>query len=275
MRMIHKVSLALGVAIASLAIPASATHVWGGYHWARQVNPFTIQVGDNVTTQWDASLAIASTDWTASTVLNTQIVAGGTKARRCGATAGKVEVCNATYGNTQWLGIASISITSGNHITAGTVKLNDTYYNTATYNTPAWRQLVMCQEIGHTFGLGHQDENFANANLNTCMDYTNQPTTNQHPNVHDYDLLLDIYSHLDSTTTIASGMARSRAMPGVVMPEIGDTPKTWGRPVHFLRDGRPDVYMRIDGPGRMTVTHVFWIPGKGPQHIRDDGTHAD
>lgn len=275
MRSISKATFALGVAIASLAIPASASHSWENYHWARQANPFTLQLGDNVTSQWDASLATSNIDWTASTVLNTVIGPGGTRARRCSATAGKVEVCNSTYGNTQWLGIASISIGSGNHITAGTVKLNDTYYNTAQYNTPAWRNLVMCQEIGHTFGLAHQDENFANANLNTCMDYTNLPTTNQHPNAHDYELLLDKYSHLDSTTTLASSVSRSRATPGVVMPEIGDTPKTWGRPVKFLRDGRPDVYMRIDGPGRMTLIHVFWVPGKGPQHIRDDGTHAD
>jgi hypothetical protein len=40
----------------------------------------------------------------------------------------------------------------------------------------------MCQEVGHTFGLDHQDENFNNTNLGTCMDYTNDPSTNQHPN---------------------------------------------------------------------------------------------
>ncbi len=33
----------------------------------------------------------------------------------------------------------------------------------------------MCQEIGHDFGLDHQDENFNNPNLGTCMDYTNDP----------------------------------------------------------------------------------------------------
>ena len=33
----------------------------------------------------------------------------------------------------------------------------------------------MCQVGGHDFGLDHQDEDFINANLNTCMDYTNDP----------------------------------------------------------------------------------------------------
>ena len=53
--------------------------------------------------------------------------------------------------------------------------MNDSYFNTAKYNTPAWRRLVMCQEVTHDFGLDHQDEIFNNANLGSCMDYTNDP----------------------------------------------------------------------------------------------------
>jgi hypothetical protein len=30
-------------------------------------------------------------------------------------------------------------------------------------------------------------ETFDNPILGTCMDYTSDPTTNQHPNRHDYD----------------------------------------------------------------------------------------
>ena len=112
-------------------------------------------------------------------------------------------MCNGAYGNNGWLGIASIWAT-GDHITQGTVKLNDTYFDTAQYNTPAWRNLVMCQEVGHTFGLDHQDENFTNPNLGTCMDYTNSPASNQRPNAHDYQQLQTIYAHLDSTSTVGA-----------------------------------------------------------------------
>lgn len=263
-RSILKGALALGVAAAALTTPASANHSWGGYHWARTSNPFTIKLGDNVDSKWDSYLVTTSSDWTASSVLDTVIVPGGTKPRNCRATTGRVEVCNSTYGNTGWLGIASISITSGNHITSGTVKNNDTYFNTSSYNTPAWRNMVMCQEVGHTFGLDHQDEDFSNPNLNTCMDYTNNPESNQHPNQHDYDQLVTIYSHTDSSTTVGA------ALPGSKPAEVGNSPKSWGRPVHFLRDGRPDTYVRLDGPGRLTVTHVFWVPGKGPQDSHVD-----
>src|SRR6266571_1036837 len=112
-----------------------------------------------------------------------------------------------------WLGVAQIWV-SGLHIIQGTVKLNDTYFNTSTYNKPEWRNLVMCQEVGHTFGLDHQDTNFSNTNLGTCMDYTSNPLgppDNEHPNQHDYDELVTIYNHLDSTTTV--GTAQTIRMP--------------------------------------------------------------
>ncbi|MES2147238.1 MAG: hypothetical protein V4491_05230, partial [Pseudomonadota bacterium] len=115
MKTLFKGALALGVAAAALTTPASATHSWGGYHWARTSNPFTLKLADNVDSSWDAYLATTSVDWTASAALNTVIVTGGAKPRSCRATTGRVEVCNAAYGNTGWLGIASISIASGNH----------------------------------------------------------------------------------------------------------------------------------------------------------------
>ena len=51
-------------------------------------------------------------------------------------TAGRMEVCNGSYGSTGWLGIAQIWLTSGSHITQATTKLNDTYFDTPAYNTP-------------------------------------------------------------------------------------------------------------------------------------------
>ena len=65
-------------------------------------------------------------------------------------------------------------------------KMNDTYHDAAPYNRDGWRDMVMCQEVGHTFGLGHQDENFSNGNLGTCMDYTSDPDgppANRAPNL--------------------------------------------------------------------------------------------
>src|SRR6266567_7362536 len=38
----------------------------GHAHWARTANPFTIKLGDNVSSAWDSYLAVASSDWTLS-----------------------------------------------------------------------------------------------------------------------------------------------------------------------------------------------------------------
>ena len=228
----------------------SANHSWGGYHWARTSNPFTLKVGDNVSSQWDGILNTTISDWSKSTVLDLTKVAGQATTKRCRATTGRVEVCNSTYGNNGWLGVAQIWA-SGSHITQGTVKLNDTYFNTSTYNTTAWRNLVSCQEVGHTLGLDHQDTNFNNPNLGTCMDYTNDPSTNQHPNQHDYDELVIIYTHLDSSTTVG-------AMPAEMANGDFSAQSTWGQVVAVSHNGQVALYERNFGHGQEVFTFVFW-----------------
>lgn len=253
--------LAASAALAGMAAgPAAATHSWGGYHWARTANPFTLKLGDNVNGAWDSYLVTTSSDWTASTVLDTMIVAGGTTGRRCRATAGRVEVCNSTYGANGWLGLASVWA-NGGHITQGTVKVNDTYFNTSTYNKPEWRNLVMCQEVGHTLGLDHQDEIQTNANLGTCMDYTNDPKgvaangplRNESPNQHDYDQLLAIYAHLDATTTVSQTAPNAAAAAGA-----GNSQAEWGQAIRYSGDGRPSLFVRDAGNGEQVFTFVIW-----------------
>lgn len=249
-------SLVLAVGVAALSSALYANHSWGGYHWARTANPFALKLGDNVSATWDPILRTTSSDWSQSTVLDTTIVAGGANPKNCRPTSGRVEVCNSAYGNTGWLGVAQIWA-SGGHITQATVKLNDTYFNTAQYNTTAWRNLVSCQEVGHTFGLAHQDENFTNPNLGTCMDYTNDPSTNQHPNKHDYDELVTIYSHLDSTTTVGQSInmpAGFAALGSNHVENFGELVQRNGRQAtYILHLGRNE-----HGLEQAIVTHVFF-----------------
>ena len=245
-------SVAVAVTALVVAITASAafaTHAWGNYHWARTSNPFTLKLGDNVTSAWDSYLNTASSQWSQSSVLDTTVVAGQSKGK-CRPTAGRVEVCNGSYGNNGWLGQAQIWA-SGNHITQGTVKLNDTYFASPSYDTIGWRSLVMCQEVGHTFGLGHQDEDFNNAPIvpHTCMDYFS-PASNETvgPNQHDYDELAIIYAHLDSTTTIGS--------------PVGNTP---GNAPSFSQASRANGSVYVDRlpNGASKTTFVFWTPNGG------------
>ncbi len=230
---------------------AQANHSWGGYHWARTANPFTLKLGDNVGAVWDGHLTTASGDWSVSSALDTTIIAGQSKGN-CRPTNGRVEVCNRTYGFNGWLGLAQIWVTSDQHITNGVVKLNDTYFNTPTYNTPAWRNLVVCQEIGHTIGLDHQDENFSNPPLGTCMDYSSDPTPNQHPNQHDYDQLEAIYAHLDSVTTLSQSNVSNRRDAN--HEDSGE----WGKSRKRDARGRTSIYEQDLGKGEKVFTFVFW-----------------
>ena len=262
----------IGAVTVFTAMP-SANHSWGNYHWATTTGKVTLQTGDNVDNTWESYLNGAIADWNQSVVIELVKVAGGARPKNCRPTAGRIETCNASYGNNGWLGIAQIWA-SGSHITQAVTKLNDTYFKTATYNTPAWRRLVTCQEIAHDFGLDHQDETFDNANLGSCMDYTNDPDggaggavnndpSNEHPNSHDYSQLLTIYNHKDSTDTAALTTAQDEAGDD-------DGPAAWGRLVRSSRNNRVQIYEKDLGRGQKKITHVFWAD---PERDRQEQDH--
>jgi len=260
----HVLAVVVMFGVAAWSPQAAATHCWADstgacYHWGRQANPFTLELGNNLSSEWQQFLVTTSMDWSDADDLDTQIAPGGTNPKRCGATRGRVEVCNSSYGNNGWLGLAQIWI-SGDHIVQGVTKLNDTYFTSGTYNTPAWRNLVMCQEVGHTLGLDHQDENFNNDPLGTCMDYSSDPEPNQHPNAHDYDELALIYAHLDSVTTVGqtSSPKKGRRMPPAMAEIDFATPAQWGKLVRSLNRGMREVYELDFGGGNKVFTFVIW-----------------
>ena len=233
---------------ATLTGSAAATHSWNNYHWARTSNPFTIRVIDANSSTWDGNLDAAIADWNSSSVLNV-VKESGSVDKRCRAVRGKVKSCNGSYGQNGWLGLAQIWL-SGGHISQGTAKMNDTYFSMPQYNAPTKRQHVMCQEIGHDWGLGHQDE--SGADLNTCMDYSNA-LDNPSPNAHDFDQLRLIYAHLDGSTTIAASLAEDpNAKPDKVE----------------RNDRIADSIITEDfGDGSKKVTHVFWaLETRGRAH---------
>lgn len=291
----------VSVAALSVGSPALADHSWNNYHWSKGSGELSVRVGDNVDSRWDGHLRVAlgadaegrpfkgdKASWNDSDVIGSPLVAGETDPKRCRAAAGRIEVCNARYGRTGWLGVAGISI-SGGHIVSGYTKVNDTYFDTDKYNTPAWKQFVMCQEIGHDYGLGHYDETFTNRNNGTCMDYTNVPgggvvfengkevnygPTNEYPSnvlpAHDYTQLETIYAHIDQSTTnfgertLGAGPAAADAVL-----EGGNSPADWGRAVDYDGEGRPHIFEKNEG-GRKIITHVFWAIGEGPKGGHND-----
>ena len=250
-------SLVVAILIANTG-PVEASHAWSTYHWATTAKPFTLQLGNNMTAaDWTSYLGTASSDWSAATggnPLRTTLVTGAGK-KRCGAVSGRVEVCNGNYGQNGWLGLAQIWLSNG-HIVQGTTKMNDSYFNLATYNNPNEKLHVVCQEVGHTFGLDHQSTD--GSSQNTCMDYFSNTganaasTLSTHPNAHDYGELALIYGHNDgynSYTTVAA--APVLGLGGAAGADGHGTPAGASK-------ARGSWYAQDLGNGRALVTHVYW-----------------
>ena len=317
--------LRLALASAAVAVasgPATANHSWSTYHWniATTNAPFDVYV--NVASYWRSTtdgtgaardiIGDAIGDWDdpsqASTAPHTAAHPDGGKAhdgstygdylhpvdaaatggdpKKCSPISGAIYVCSANYGFRGWLGVATVW-TSGSHIIQATTKLNDSYHASGTYASHAWRATVACQEIGHDFGLGHQDENTSNDTSGSCMEYTNNPLGNETPDWHDFEQLQTIYqAHIDGKDPVSGGGGGrpGRAEPGAfTFREVGGAQagssetvvKGWGRAIGYDAHGRPNRFEQDVGKGVRKFTHVTWVPGFRPEahHMGDDHTH--
>ena len=245
----------LAAAIAVGSFSAYATHSWNGYHWARTTSSFTLRTLDstvaNSNANWPALLATAASQWSQSTKLDLAVSAydnSSTGRRKCSAVAGKIRVCNGSYGKNGWLGLASINLDSNGHISQGTAKMNDSY--TSSWADPNESKHVMCQEVGHTFGLDHQSTD--GSSQNTCMDYSNSPTSTA-PNQHDYDELVTIYGHTDSYNGYSTSAAVTAAQANSMAGEV-----PLGHLVHV--DANYALYVAADGKGGLWINRATLAP---------------
>ncbi len=290
----------VSAAVVAASGPAAANHQWDNFHWGRTANPVSLKVNTALSGAWPAIVQKSIGEWNVSTVLtfpkssingtNSYLYKSGSGAKTCNPIAGQIMMCNALYGQLGWLGIASIW-TNGDHITQATTKLNDTYFNQARYNSPYWRAMVACQEVGHDFGLGHVNETFTDKNTGSCMDYTNDPSgknaqngplENDAPNQHDYDFLKSMYGHFDSATTAKSSTSTNFGERKVGQPApqsknyagAGDTAAEWGLATRRDGKGRPDMFVQKLPDGTLKITHVLWSPdAKGTEAgpVREGG----
>lgn len=256
-------------ALAILAVPVQASHSWSIYHWARTANPMPLEVVESITSDWEDQFDDSITDWNVSNVLDMHVSQGDAsrKARkRCTTILGKMRVCNASYGRNGWLGLASINLDTDRHITRGVAKLNDSYssYWSATGNEGE-RYSVMCQEIGHVFGLDHTSTD--GRDDNTCMDYSND-TYPDKPNSHDYAQLVTIYGHLDENNTFDDGSSTGggggcNAPPGKGCNKNNGRNSAAEVPPMGIRvhgNSRYEIWVASDGRGGYWIHHVILAP---------------
>ena len=273
----------LAAAVLFAAIPAFASHGWESRHWSRSCGtcPASITIHDSL-----GSLASPSIDWhdhlnkavygdpgnpnpanrsgwDSSAALTLTIVPAAwdlvTRAN-CPAVNGAVRVCNHSYGATGWSGVATVAINSANHIVWATAKMNDSYMSG---QSEPWRRHVMCQEVGHDWGLGHTSEN--GTTQNTCMDYYKNAGfwdwTSTGPNQHDFDQILTQH-HWGTSSVISVPLDSLSALRNPADDQL-DQPWEWGTPVGWDRNGRADTFVRVFEADReddelRIMTHVLW-----------------
>ena len=174
------------------ASPAMANHKLGKLHWAAQTASTVVNLtldDSGVASSWRPGSV--ETDWGNSDQIDFN-------------SSGSVEITadSGNFGNTGWLGAASVFYTPGSgHITDVEIQLNEFY----SLNSDQ-KQSVYCQELGHGLGLGHLHSRKYSPET-SCM----SDAFALHPNAHDYTQLQLIYNHADGFNSFAASQSRGRA----------------------------------------------------------------
>jgi hypothetical protein len=172
-------TLAVVAAAFTLTSVALGSH-YAGYHWAKPSGMHRYVTFVNHTDGW--GIDVAASDWNAGTLISSEIVHSMSSCP--GGNYHCVPVNEGNYGNTGWLGSATITHdTTTHHIVAASIKLNNYYSPTATV-----RQHTACHETGHVQGLAH-----SYVTASTCMN--DSVLSGTHPQQHDYDELNTFLAH--------------------------------------------------------------------------------
>jgi hypothetical protein len=207
----------LVIALAMLLLSAAAAlanNTWNGYHWPDGADPhegsISLILVDDLD-EYETEYAAVLGDWDSGSnggngPLSLSSSTGGARPIACNNIAtgaagaeidGTIHVCNGTYGTNGWLGLARIWVASNGHIDAGVALMNDSYMlDDPNYAKPNAAQHVLCQEIGHTFGLDHQGSPKKQSCMNSRWGLTDPFFVG--PNQHDYDTLDGIYGSASS-----------------------------------------------------------------------------
>eukprot|EP01006_Ploeotia_vitrea_P063329 TRINITY_DN85333_c0_g1_i1.p1 TRINITY_DN85333_c0_g1~~TRINITY_DN85333_c0_g1_i1.p1 ORF type:complete len:311 (-),score=26.59 TRINITY_DN85333_c0_g1_i1:146-1078(-) len=216
-------------ALLVLVCVASANHQWGNYRMPCQNNALVVKIADchstgtfslprnpgdssQITTTWSALLAEVVARWNSIPNIPEGYVSGGqalpfpwnsastspAKASfevvPCDTSGAQVESFDRDLGaNSGYLGYAQVrTYKRPKGVISSAISVMNTGYIGVDYEFSSIRGLqhVLCQEIGHTFGLDHQSE--SGADWNSCMDYS-RDLDNPYPNVHDRELLDQMY----------------------------------------------------------------------------------
>ena len=207
------------VALLLQAGTALADNQWGNNHWAS--SNLNMTVSDS---GFDSGATQLMLDKWRTGNLNPQFISSG-----------KGDIVVTTGKGRTWFGRAQIWIDGTGHITKGQVKMNTTLLAQYGYGQAATTH-VLCQELGHVFGLTHTAAASCMNDNNTTLGYY------QLPSPHDLALIDDIYTpHGDAESGSDSGDTGGSDCP----------PKS-----------RSPKCSNAASSGHWVTVHTFWAPAQ-------------
>ncbi len=208
------------VALLLQAGTALANNAWGTNHWAADSSgraSMTFSTNDIYEDDTKALLSL----WSGKVPLDPDYVSR------------KGDIVVTTGKSVLWLGRAQIWVDGSGHITKGQVKMNTSLLTSSLYPAEATAH-VLCQELGHIFGLSHDTDNQGGMGDGSGGQWFSDLRD------HDIDTLNTIYGH---TTDGASG----------------DSEKGGGGKPNGCNPNKPGCTTG-QSSGRWVTVHTFWAP---------------
>lgn len=168
--------------------------LWDEQYIERDSGGLQLTLVNSLSADWQEEFEVAVADWSESDALTLDVVVepvddAWDNEKKCKRQDDVMVVCNGNFGDTGWVGINENEVRGG-RIISSVAKMNEYYLNKADFDH---RRFTMCHEIGHGFGLPHTDENPYNKNLNDCLDYTDDPSSNVLPGEVNMIKLQEVY----------------------------------------------------------------------------------
>jgi hypothetical protein len=174
----------------------------GTIRWKNDGNGLRLEILNALDDSWQSILEQAVDNWDNGSPIDslTLSITPIPYEMSCKAETDKLKVCNGNYGDTAWRGANEVLLNRRNHqILSSAARMNEYYLK---YDDADQKLYTMCHEIGHGFGLPHSDEDFLNADLGNCMDYTENPVANKQPDTSNFEFLADLYGGRNVTALV-------------------------------------------------------------------------
>ena len=180
--------------------PGESPDADGAIRWASNGRGLDLEILNALEEKWYAVFNEAVANWDVGAPIDSLTLT--TKKvdydMVCTPVPQTLKVCNGNYGNTRWRGLNEVLLNRRtNVIVSSTAKMNEYYLADESYDQ--WLY-TMCHEMGHGFGLPHWDEDFLNADMGNCMDYTQNPGANKLPDESNFQYLAELYGGMNVTS---------------------------------------------------------------------------